>query len=95
MGESNEQELVRKVGQLVRTRFAGSFKRAFDHYASKRKYDSSIDQGELLDLLADASIGNTLTRPAWATGIMRRVDRNRDGFIGYVEFEAFILHGPW
>ena len=88
MAETNEQELVRKVKWLVRSRFMGDDKRAFDHYARKRGFMSQIDRDEIVRLLQDADVGNAFTRGAWASGVMKRLDTNRDSFISYVEFQT-------
>lgn len=53
-----------------------------------------MDRNELLVLLADAAIGNGMTRGVWADGIMSRFDKNRDGFIAYVELQAVFLQRP-
>jgi Ca2+-binding EF-hand superfamily protein len=87
MSESNEQELIRKVRQLVFRRFQGDYKRAFDHYARKRERSGSIDTDELNELLKDADIGNGLTRGAWVSGIIKKLDKNGDGFISFSELQ--------
>lgn len=94
MASREEQELVQKIQILVLRRFAGSYKRAFDHYAQKRRVSGLMDRNELLVLLADAAIGNGMTRGVWADGIMSRFDKNRDGFIAYVELQAVFLQRP-
>lgn len=87
MADVQKQELIRKVRALVTQRFAGNYKRAFDHYAKKRRNSGLIDRDELLDVLTDAGVGNFATRGAWADGIMRELDKDHDGFIAYSEFQ--------
>ena len=80
------QELDDKVTSLVKSRFGGDYRAAFAHYDA----DSSgtIDADELKTLLADAGIGNSLTRWAWVRGIMGEIDTDGDGGISWAEFDA-------
>ena len=84
--DDNKQEIDDKVTALVRGRFAGDYKAAFAHYDADS--NGVIDKDELKVLLADAGIGSGLTRWAWASGIMKEVDRDSDGGISWAEFEA-------
>jgi Ca2+-binding EF-hand superfamily protein len=88
--DSDKRELVRKVGELVRTRFGSNYQSAFQHYARKRTADPKVDRDELYDLLDDAGVGNGITRGAWASGIIRELDKDGDAKISWSEFEAVI-----
>ena len=66
----HRRELADKVTALVRGRFGGDYPAAFRHYDVDG--DGVIDKAGLKALLADAGIGNALTRWAWATGLTTR-----------------------
>jgi Ca2+-binding EF-hand superfamily protein len=87
--EAQRQELTAKVTRLVADRFGGDWHRAFEHYDSDPK-DGRINKAELGRLLADAGIGNWLTRGAWADGIIAALDADKDGTISGPEFEAVL-----
>lgn len=89
--EEQRRELDEKVTALVRGRFGGDAQAAFRHYDADG--DGGINQAELKTLLADAGIGNGLTRWAWADGIMDAVDTDRDGHISWAEFQAVFPGG--
>jgi Ca2+-binding EF-hand superfamily protein len=89
--KKRKKELVRKVSHLVRTEFGGDYQRAFDHYATKRSAEATVDANELRALLVDADVGNALTRSAWVSGIIRELDRDGDGKIAAAEFESAIV----
>lgn len=84
--EAQKQELTDKVTKLVEERFGGDYARAFAHYDADG--DGRIDRAELGRLLADAGIGNWLTRGAWAAGIVAALDADRDGTISAPELQA-------
>jgi hypothetical protein len=86
MPETLEQELFRKVRNLVLQRFAGSYVDLFLYYSKKRTQTGWIDSFELHELLRDAGIGNAMTLPHWVSGVMAKIDQDRDGFISHVEF---------
>ena len=90
MPSREELELIDKVQRLVRVRFQGNYKRAFDHYAGRRRDGGQIDRDELMVLLKDADIGNALTRTAWVSGIISKLDKNGDGLISFSELEALM-----
>ena len=81
-----KDELRAKVGELVRDRFGGDYHKAFDHYDGDVK-DGKINSSELTELLADAGVGNWLTRGPWASGIIAELDSDKDGCISEAEFE--------
>jgi hypothetical protein len=85
MANYNE-EVVRKTAQLARDRFAGDYRRMFDHYARKLPRTAQLNSDELAKLFEDADIGHFLTRGQWASGVIAELDANRDGFISYMEF---------
>jgi hypothetical protein len=75
--DAQKKELQDKVNRLVAARFGGDYTRAFGHYDQSK--DGKINRAELLNLLADAGIGNWLTRGAWADGIIAELDTDKDG----------------
>lgn len=91
--EAQKRELVTKVARLVRTRFQGNYKTAFDHYAGKAEPAGLVDRDELVSLLKDADIGNAFTRGAWASGIIEELDTSKDGKIGWSEFQKQLERG--
>lgn len=83
--DPNVTELTTKVQRLVERRFQGDGRAAFDHYAGA---DGQVNRDELSRLLSDAGVGNFITRGAWVSGIMERVDGNGNGKISWGEFNA-------
>ena len=88
MLDARERELVDKIQALVRRRFSGNFKVAFDYYSRKNGEPGSLNEDEIYELLKDADVGNGLTRGTWASGIMSKLDTNRDGLITFKELES-------
>lgn len=84
--DKNVRELKQKVGQLVESRFAGDYQAAFTHY--DRDADGAVNKSELVTLLADAGVGNGLTRGVWASKIIERLDANNDRGVQWSEFET-------
>jgi Ca2+-binding EF-hand superfamily protein len=80
-------ELQTKIAALVRSSYGGDYKQAFDHYDADR---TGIDADQLKQLLSDADIGNIFTRGSWVSGIMDKLDVNRDGRIAWDEFEGAV-----
>lgn len=78
-------QVVHAVTRLVRERFDGKWKAAFDHYAGR---DGLIDRGELILFLKDADIGSGITRGAWADGILKELDKDNDGKLSWPELKA-------
>lgn len=81
------QELQEKLEHLVASQFGGDYRKAFVKYANR---DAKIHNADLLTLLADAGVGNWLTRGMWAKGILGELDRDNDGAISLAEFEAVL-----
>lgn len=50
--------------------------------------DGALRRDELVRLLADAGIGSGLTRGAWASGLLRRLDRDQGGALTWDEVQA-------
>jgi Ca2+-binding EF-hand superfamily protein len=84
--EQQRQELADKVSALVNARFGGDYQRAFQHYDANG--DGKLARDELKALLADAGVGNVLTRAAWAGGVIAELDTDGDGRISWSELEA-------
>lgn len=84
--DANEKELKEKVGALVSKRFGGDFQKAFTHYDSDKS--GGVSRDEIVKLLADAGVGNGLTRGAWASGILKKLDRDENGAIEWTEFQS-------
>jgi hypothetical protein len=84
--DENERELKHKVAALVASKYGGDFKQAFAHYDSDG--DGGISKGELVDLLADAGVGNAFTRGVWANKILDRIDTSHDRKIQWREFDV-------
>lgn len=82
--DGNVRELKAKVSKLVASKFGGDYKLAFSHYAGNA---GVVGKGPLKDLLADAGVGNGLTRGAWVNGIIAKLDQNGDGAISWEEFQ--------
>ena len=87
---AQKEELIEKVSTLVSRRFHGNYRQAFTHYASSHSATPTVDERELKSLLADAGIGNSITRGMWASGIIDELDKDADRRISWTEFEAVI-----
>jgi hypothetical protein len=85
--DPNEKELREKVGSLVKSRFKGDYKAAFDSYAGK---DNAVDADEITRLLEDAHVGYPWTRGKWASEILAKMDKNKNNKIEWAEFESGI-----
>jgi hypothetical protein len=89
--DPREAELKAKVGKLCDARFGGDYKKAFAHYDGD--HDGLISKDELSELLSDAGVGNRITRGAWASGIIKKLDKNADEKISWAEFDAVFQSG--
>jgi Ca2+-binding EF-hand superfamily protein len=85
-----QEELIAKIEALLQKKYGntdeGSMKKLFEAYDMNA--DGKIDKSELFQLLKEAGIGNTLTRGAWVTGIMEKLDQNADKAISWDEFKV-------
>lgn len=83
----DEKELVTKLARLVKKKYGGNPKNAFDSHAGP---DGLMSKSELKDLLEEAGIGYGVTRGTWAEKIIETVDTNGDGKISWLEYQAAI-----
>jgi hypothetical protein len=83
--DEDTKELEQKVGSLVGKRFGGDYKRAFEHYDADG--DGAIDKSDLVRLLSEAGVGNSLTRGTWASRIIERLDTSGDHKVQWDEFD--------
>lgn len=83
--DEDTKELKQKVSALVNKRFGGDYKKAFAHYDGNG--DDAIDKGELVALLSEAGVGNSLTRSKWAGKIIERLDSSGDLKVQWSEFD--------
>lgn len=88
--KDREQELKEKVEALVRLKFNGSFRKAFDYYAGK---DELVNRRELIFFLEEAKVGNIITRGVWADEIMSMADLDRSGQLTWGEVQALKKRG--
>ncbi len=91
---AEEEELTKKIRQLVKEKFAGDFRKGFDHYDSIDGQDLKIGSFALEQLLADAKIGNFLTRTLWVEGVLKALDKDQDGAISWNEFASILKDSP-
>ena len=87
-----QEELISKIQAVLRARYGGVDQKAraamFDDYDADK--NGHIDAEELEKILADAGVGNALTRQFWVKGVMTKLDRDRNGTIDLEEFETAI-----
>jgi transcriptional regulator with AAA-type ATPase domain len=81
----NTKELKEKVTRLVTREFGGDYQKAFQYYAADGS--TSIDRFELQSLLEDASVGTAVTRAAWVTNLLAKLDTDEDHKVEWDEFE--------
>ena len=97
-GDSNETELSTKLGALINTQFGGDLKKAFAHYGDTKSHEPSLDKDELIEMLHDADVGNTMNRGEWATALITKLDTNKDGEISWKDFQSMVknvkTHAP-
>jgi Ca2+-binding EF-hand superfamily protein len=86
--DEQRRELIDKVARLVADRFGNDHHKAFGHY--DRDGDEAISRDELLELLADAGVGNRFTRGWWADGILAELDVSKDGKVGLAELAGIL-----
>lgn len=88
-----EQELRTKIARLVnRAPYHGDLEAAFRAY--DRGDDGALNSAELRALLADARVGNGLTRGLWVDGIIEKMDElpgaRRNGKVDWAELETLL-----
>jgi Ca2+-binding EF-hand superfamily protein len=90
--DQNEIELKDKIQRLLLRKFGNtsreSMLKMFNEYDKNK--NGNIDKGELEQLLKDADVGNGLTRGAWASGIIKKMDTGSDKSISWKEFDTVI-----
>ncbi|MGB5054274.1 MAG: hypothetical protein WBO24_07740, partial [Nitrospirales bacterium] len=55
---------------------------------------SKIGSSALEQLLADAKVGNFLTRTLWVEGVLKVLDKDKDGAISWNEFASILEDSP-
>ena len=75
---------AQKVDNLVRTRFGGDYRAAFNHYSGGGR---EVNREGVRSLLSDAGVGNGLTRGMYTDALMDRFDTNRSGGVSWSEFQ--------
>ncbi len=91
---AQEEELTKKIRQLVKEKFNDNFRKGFDHYDKIDGEDSKIGSSALEQLLADAKVGNFLTRKLWVEGVLKVLDKDQDGAISWNEFASILEDSP-
>lgn len=82
----HRQEVIASVAELVRQRFAGDYRKAFDHYDYDK--DGKVGRDNIRDILADAGVGSRMTRGIWADKVLEELDKDGDGRVSWAEFES-------
>lgn len=90
---AQEQELRTKIARLVnRAPYHGDLEAAFRAY--DRGDDGALNSSELRNLLADARVGNGLTRGLWVDGIIEKMDElpgaRRNGKVDWAELQTLL-----
>ncbi len=75
----DQRELKDKLGKLA-------LRVTFTHYDTDG--NGKQDAAELRLMLADASVGNFVTRRTWVTSIIASLDTDRDGMVSWDELIA-------
>ena len=89
-----EEELKTKIHKLIKEKFDGDYQKGFDHYDKVDGEDSKIGPSALEQLLADANVGNWMTRTLWVEGVLNALDKDKDGAISWDEFKAILEDKP-
>jgi hypothetical protein len=89
-GDSQISELASKLTALVDSKYEGDVKKAFSHYGDRHSHDPSLDRAELIELLTDAHIGNSMSRGEWATALLQKLDKTGSGQIHWREFQTIV-----
>ncbi len=90
---AEELELKTKIARLVNgAPYDGDLEAAFRAY--DRGSDGALNNSELRALLADARVGNGLTRGFWVDGIIEKMDQlpgaRRNGKVDWGELETLL-----
>jgi hypothetical protein len=80
------KEIKDKVGALIKTKFKGDYKAAFNSYADK---DNTVSKDGVKELLKDADV-DMLLRFFAVPRIMTKLDKNKNEKIEWSEFEPFL-----
>jgi hypothetical protein len=86
--DKNRAELVRRVKALGETR-GETPTQLFAAYDRDRS--GGLTRAELRALLADAGVGNVITRGAWVDGVFAKTDKDRDATLTLAELQG-VLH---
>lgn len=90
VGESDEEQLSRKVNELADKRFGGhttaNIRELFLSYDANG--DGCASKKEVRKLLEDAGIGNGLTRGMWVDGIFGKLDADKNNCITWDEYKV-------
>ena len=79
------QEIIDQVTALVKRKYDGDWKKAFDIEDSDN--DGRLSTSEVSSILAKAGVGLKLTRWAIALQIIEMMDVDNDGYISWDEFQ--------
>lgn len=85
---ASREECIAKVKNFVQLHHGGDYKAAFDGHDFDK--DGKINTAELIGILQLSGVGWKLTRPVWADEIIKQLDTNGDGKIGWSEFDAVL-----
>jgi len=91
---AEEEELKTKVKKLVRDKFEGNYRQAFDYYQKIDAQKAKMGPKALDQLLKDSDVGSFLTRGLWVDGILKELAQDKDGLISWEEFEAILDEKP-
>lgn len=89
--DADAKEVIQKVQALVAKAFGGDYAAAFKHYDMDG--NSKLGPKDLWVLLADAGVGNVLTRKSWVNGIIQQLDKDGDGAISIPELTVAFMEG--
>lgn len=86
--DAKAQEVIQKVQQMVKARFAGDYMAAFKAY--DLDHNGKLGHKDVSKLLEDCDVGNWLSRGVWASGVIAQLDQDHDGAVSIPEL-AFAL----
>lgn len=86
----NVKELQTKLNALITKKYgANGWKKAFTAYDKDK--DGNISSVELDRILSDAGVGNAFTRGTWVSGVLEKLDKNKNSKIAYSELSPVIV----